>query len=312
MMMRKQNICALLLAMAGCTASQAQMITFEESTLPQVGVWDTWDESPFRTGRLQGNCQVVANPFRDDTNPSAHVLGCQRSLYGSNTYGARVVLPPEMLFELTPAEQYLHVSIHKPVAGRCLLVVLGKRTDEAWAHQSLEVAQSTRLALNTATPGQWTDVVFPMKGAGGIKAHSVVIVFDCESPHRLTEPFVAYIDNIHLGEAAPQQATAQQTDTLKGDGTVLVTNSQRNGEVLLADGTPFNAGFRHKSGTPLKVKGVGEQGFVCTAIIVHHGPGRTKQTTFEQKDFLPDGSLVIPGNLFTDEVVIEGVMTEKK
>lgn len=220
--MRTKNICALLLAMAGCTASQAQMITFEESTLPQVGVWDTWDESPFRTGRLQGNCQVVANPFRDDTNPSAHVLGCQRSLYGSNTYGARVVLPPEMQFELTPAEQYLHVSIHKPVAGRCLLVVLGKRTDEAWAHQSLEVAQSTRLALNTATPGQWTDVVFPMKGAGGIKAHSVVIVFDCESPHRLTEPFVAYIDNIHLGEAAPQQATAQQTGTPKGDGTVLV------------------------------------------------------------------------------------------
>ena len=35
---------------------------------------------------------MVANPFRDDTNPSAHVLGCQRSLYGSNTYGARVVL----------------------------------------------------------------------------------------------------------------------------------------------------------------------------------------------------------------------------
>ena len=123
---------------------------------------------------------------------------------------------------------------------------------------------------------------------------------------------MAYIDNIHLGEAAPQQATAQQTGTPKGDGTVLVTNSQRNGEVLLADGTPFNAGFRHKSGTPLKVKGVGEQGFVCTAIIVHHGPGRTMQTTFEQKDFLPDGSLVIPGNLFTDEVVIEGVMTEKK
>lgn len=311
-MMRHRCICSALLALAGCWPAGAQVITFEQAPLPQVRVWDAWADSPFRTGRLQGNCQVVPNPFRDAGNPSAHVLGCQRSLYGSNMYGARVTLPREMQFELTPQERYLHVRIHKPVAGRCLLVVLGRHTDEAWAHQREDVVQSTRLALNEATPGQWSDVVFPVKGAGGVQAHSLVVVFDCESPHRLAEPFVAYMDDIRLGDAAPQDETARLPSAGKADGTVLVTNSQRNGEVLLADGRPFGAGYRHPAGQPLRVKGVGEQGFVCTAIIVHHGVGGTLATEFNQDDFQPDGTLVIPGDLLTDDVVIEGVMTERK
>lgn len=311
-MMTHNKIYALLLAMAGCLATEAQVITFEETAAPQVGVWDAWAESPFRTGRLAGNCQVVPNPYRDASNPSAQVLGCQRSLYGSNMYGARVVLPPAMQFELTPQEQYLHVRIHKPVAGRCLLMVLGKHTGQAWSHQSQEVIQSTRLAMNEAVPGEWTDVVFPMKGAGGIRAHSLVIAFDCESPHRLAEPFVAYMDDIRLGEAAPQGAPTALAGNGQTDGLVLVTNSQRNGEVLLSDGKPFNAGYRHPQGQPLRVKGVGEQGFTCTAIIVHHGPGRTLSTTFGQDSFQSDGTLVIPGNLLTGDVLIEGVMSERK
>lgn len=317
--MRGNKTCTLLLAMAGCLATEAQVITFEETPAPQVGVWDAWESSPFRTGRLAGNCRVVDNPYPDASNPSARVLGCQRSLHGSNLYGARVTLPPEMQFELAPKEQYLHVRIHKPVAGRCLLMVLGKHTGEGWSHQSGDVVQSTRLAMNEAVPGEWTDVVFSMKGAGGIRAHSLVIVFDCESPHRLDAPFVAYMDDIRLGVASPQAGVAApqasrsaKADAGQGDGMVLVTNSQRNGEVLLADGRPFNAGYRHPQGKPLRVKGVGEQGFTCTAIIVHHGPGRTLSTTFGQAAFQPDGTLVIPGDLLTGDVLIEGVMTERK
>ena len=311
--MKRKNISTLLVAMAWSLAANAQMITFEEAALPQVRVWDGWEQSPFRTGVLQGNCQVVANPFRDDANPSARVLGCQRSLYGSNMYGARVELPREMQFELTPPqEQYLHVRIHKPVAGRCMLVVLGRHTEPGWSHQSAEVVQSTRLALNEATPGQWSDVVFPMKGVGSVQAHSLVIVFDCESPHRLAEPFVAYMDDIRLGDAVPQESAKDNAGQGKSDGTVLVTNSQRNGEVLLADGTSFNAGYRHPVGQPLRVKGVGEQGFICTGIIVHHGPGRALTTEYKQQDFQPDGTLTIPGTLLTGDVLIEGVMTERK
>lgn len=310
--MRNIKTCALLLAMVSCGTIRAQVINFEESPALQVEVWDAWENSPFRTGKLMGNCQVVDNPYRDDTNPSAKVLGCQRSLYGSNMYGAKVALPREMQFELTPQEQYLHVQIHKPLAGRCMLLVLGKHTGQAWAHQSEEVVQSTRLAMNDAFPGEWTDVVFPMKGAGDIRAHSIVVVFDCESPHRLKEPFLVYMDNIRLGEAAPQKTAVGTANAGQHDGRVLVTNSQRNGEVLLADGKPFNAGYYHPSGTPLKVKGVGEQGFVCTAIIVHHGPGRTLSTTFGKSDFQPDGTLIIPADLLTGDILIEGVMTEQK
>ncbi|MGN0233813.1 MAG: hypothetical protein ACI4B5_05265 [Bacteroidaceae bacterium] len=309
---RLKIIGASLLMMAAGMPMGAQVITFEGPDQPQVGVWDAWEKSPFRTGLLQGNCRVVTNPLADDGNPSEHVLGCQRSLYGSNMYGARVDLPPQMQVELTPEEQYLHVSIHKPVAGRCLLVVLGRHEEPGWQHQGTDVVQSTRLSLNEAAPGRWTDVVFPMKGAGGVRASSIVIVFDCESPHRLAEPFVAYMDNIRLGDAVPQETAGADAGSADESGTVLVTNSQRNGEVLLPDGQPFNAGYRHPRGTPLCVKGVGEEGFVCTAVIVRYGPGGTLSRRFAREEFQPDGTLVIPGELITGDILIEGVMTERK
>ncbi len=161
----------------------------------------------------------------------------------------------------------------------------------------------------------------------GAEARSLVIVFDCESPHRLTEPFAAYLDNIRLGDAAPRLPGTADTpggDALHGEGdgvdagtaqdsgTVLVTNSQRNGEVLLSGGQPFNAGYRHPRRTPLCVKGVGEQGFTCTGIIVHHGPGRALSRLFTQEDFQDDGTLVIPASLLTGDILIEGIMTERK
>lgn len=325
MTIKRTTLWALLLAMQ--MPLSAQVITFEGDSLPHVGVWDAWKESPFRRGTLQGNCRVLANPLADEGNPSGHVLGCQRSLHGSNLYGARIDLPREMQFELTPEERYLHVGILKPLPGRCLLMVLGKHREADWRHQDDEVVQSSRLALNEAVPGRWTDVVFPMKGAGGIEARSLVIVFDCESPHRLTEPFAAYLDNIRLGDAdpllpgtadtpgmdaLPTDAWQADTGTAQDSGTVLVTNSQRNGEVLLSNGQPFNAGYRHPRRTPLCVRGVPEQGFTCTGIIVHHGPGRALSRLFTQEDFQDDGSLIIPASLLTGDILIEGIMTERK
>lgn len=300
-----------MLAMSVCMPVRAQVITFDESPRLVVGVWDAWADSPFTTGRLRGNCQVVDNPHRDDINPSAHVLGFQRSLLGSNMYGARVELPDDMQFELTPEEQYVHVSILTPQAGRSMLVVLGKHTHADWAHQSREVMQSTRLALNEARPGEWTDVVFPVKGVGGVRAYSLVVVPDCESPHLLSEPFAVYLDNIHLGDAVPQ-VSSSASGAGQTDGTVLVTNSQRNGEVLLADGRPFNAGYRHPQGQPLGVKGMGEEGFICTGIIVRYGPGYSQSRHFTRADFQPDGTLVIPATLLQGDVLIEGVMEERK
>lgn len=323
MMMKRFIIWAFVLLSVAVLPLRAQEITFEESPLPQVGVWDAWQESPFRTGLLPGNCQVVSNPFPSGENPSEHVLGCQRSLYGSNLYGARVILPEDKQFELTPREKYLHVLVHKPVAGRCMLLVLGKHEEPQWQHQSTDVVQLAQLSLTPAVPGQWSEVVFPIKGVGKVRATSVVIVFDCESPHRLSAPFVAYMDDIRLGDAVPQQVNPGDgalsrgdgrgnADTASAPGMVLVSNFQRNGEVLLSNGQPFNAGFRHPRRTPLRVKGVGEEGFTCTGIIVHHGPGGVFSRLFTQEDFLDDGSLIIPAELLEGDILIEGVMTERK
>ena len=63
-----------------------------------MGVFDTWENSPFRTGVLTGNVKVVNNPNKanDDIigqiNPSEKVLAFQRSRFGSNTFGVRVEL----------------------------------------------------------------------------------------------------------------------------------------------------------------------------------------------------------------------------
>ncbi|MGN1256940.1 MAG: hypothetical protein ACI4UA_07235 [Bacteroidaceae bacterium] len=196
--MKRFIIWAFLLTLTAGLPLRAQEINFEERSLPRVSVWDAWQESPFCSGLLTGNCQVVGNPFPSAGNPSKHVLGCQRSLYGSNLYGARVDLPDDKQFELTPQEKYLHVLLHKPVAGRCMLVVLGKHEEPGWEHQRPDVVQSARLSLNQAVPNQWSEVVFPIKGVGKVRATSVVIVFDCESPHRLSAPFVAYMDDIRI------------------------------------------------------------------------------------------------------------------
>ena len=131
------------------------------------------------------------------------------------------------------------------------------------------------------------------------------------------------MDNIRLGDAVPQQVNPGDgalsrgdgrgnADTASAPGMVLVSNFQRNGEVLLSNGQPFNAGFRHPRRTPLRVKGVGEEGFICTGIIVHHGPGGVLSRLFTQEDFLDDGSLIIPAELLEGDILIEGVMTERK
>ena len=77
-------------ALAGTSlAANAQTIGFETDDYAALGVYDTWESSPFRTGALQGNVKVLDNHLSNaETNASAKILGVQRSIYGSNTFGA--------------------------------------------------------------------------------------------------------------------------------------------------------------------------------------------------------------------------------
>lgn len=60
-------------------AVQAQTITFETEDYAALGVYDTWEASPFRTGELSGNVAVVDNHLKTaDGNNSDKILGMQR------------------------------------------------------------------------------------------------------------------------------------------------------------------------------------------------------------------------------------------
>lgn len=167
-----------------------------------LGVFDTWEASPFRTGKLEGNVAVVDNPTLDEldpltgnpVNPSKSVLAFQRSRFGSNTFGARIVLQQPVA--LTPKPLYIHAWVRSPKAGRVLIAGLGKRKERT--KQVDDVVQVAEITTSPLEVNQWREIVVPAAANKGVELHSLVIVPDCESPHDLKEDFVAYIDNVSI------------------------------------------------------------------------------------------------------------------
>lgn len=313
------RIFAALMMLPSMVAWAQTKVTFEDAAgdFASVGVYDFWEASPFSTGKLQGNCKVVNNPFMlDGANASSRVLGFQRSLYGSNLYGARIDLKENQRFVLTNKTQYVHVLLHKPCEGRVMLMGLGKHNTNEWAHQKTDVVQFSQLATNQASVNAWCDMVFPVKGAGNIDIYSLVVVVDCESPHRLTAPFVAYIDDIEVNEESASRlqpktdSQAGKEESREGD-YVIITNSQRNGDVVLADGSRLD-NYRHIAGNPLKIKSVPEKGFKCGGIRLIHGKQNRQSIVYGPEKFDKDGTFTIPGEVLDGNVVIEGLMIENK
>ncbi len=182
-------------------ATAQTKVDFEDaSSYKAVGVYDTWEESPFRTGKLKGNAAVIDNFLNEANdegivpNGSSKIAGVQRSRFGGNMFGLRVDLNEP--FEITPTYKYVHVLIHKPVEGNVMLVGLGKRKDRTG--QSNDVEQFWVKSNTTIAAGKWCEAVFPVKGNTGVEIHSLVVVPDCSSPNTLTDDFVAYIDDIEV------------------------------------------------------------------------------------------------------------------
>ena len=151
-------------ALALPLAASAQTVTlptldFESTAWQSLGVFDTWEASPFRTGALTGNCALLSNPTTGElnpidgtpVNPSAKVLAVQRSRYGSNTFGARITL--NQPFDLTPTPKYVHAWIHTPKAGRAMIIGLGKRKDRPG--QSDEVVQFAQITGSALEADKW-------------------------------------------------------------------------------------------------------------------------------------------------------------
>ena len=240
--MKLKNIFALA-ALALPMSMAAQSIHFEEQDYKQLGVYDTWEESPFRTGKLKGNYKVIDNHLTEvdeqlgfAINDSKKILAVQRSRFGSNTFGVRIDL--NETFELTQQTRYIHLLIHRPYNGRVMVIGLGKRQDRT--EQSPETEQFASIS-NLNVPGnRWSEVVVPMVGNGGIDIYSLVIVPDCESPHHYTEDQVCYIDNIEINDISTPEFSL--TDyPINFEETEVITRDDRyfSGVTLSgsADGT---------------------------------------------------------------------------
>ncbi len=214
---------------------KAQSITFEDnSQYTAISVYDTWEQSPFRTGAISDISRYVAIVDNPDTevnevlgeapNPSAKVLAVQRSRYGSNTFGARIDLPEPI--QLGTATKYVHVMLYRPVGetGGVLLTALGKRTD--WPYQSKEAEQLWVKSSSDVVEGKWNDVVFAITTNPNVELHSLVVVPDLDSPHNRTSDFVAYIDEVEVNNSASPRFTLS-TYPINFDKTQTYTRTDR-------------------------------------------------------------------------------------
>lgn len=201
----KQYIALAALTMP-LAASAQSVIDFETSTTQgaSVSVFDTWESSPFRTGKLKGNIKVIDNPFKvvdeitGNGNQSDKVLAFQRSRFGSSTFGARVELAKPLA--LTPKTQYVHVKIYTPKAEKIMLFALGKRADRA--DQSKDVVQVEANCISSIKANKWCDAVFAISSASGVNIHSFLIIPDLQSTHNLAQDFAVYVDDIEVNNTS--------------------------------------------------------------------------------------------------------------
>lgn len=201
----KQYIAFAALTMP-LVASAQSVIDFETDATKgaSVSVFDTWENSPFRTNKLNGNIKVIDNPFKvvdeitGNGNKSDKVLAFQRSRFGSSTFGARVELSEPLA--LTPKTQYVHVKIYTPKTGNIMLFALGKRADRT--DQSKDVVQVEANCISSVKANKWCDAVFAISSAPGVNIHSFLIIPDLQSTHDLDQDFAVYVDDIEVNNTS--------------------------------------------------------------------------------------------------------------
>lgn len=195
-------------------AAQAQTITFDSDDYKAVGVYDSWEESPLRDGRISPAVKVIPNHLNEYTtlsgikpNETANIVGFQRSIYGSNRTGLRVDL--KETFRLTKETRYVHVMINRPanITTPMMLITLGKRSERA--DQSPDVEQTWTVRTTETNADGWTELVFGIKGfsyadptKNGIDIHSLVFVPDVSNRSEADEDFVCYFDQIVVNESS--------------------------------------------------------------------------------------------------------------
>ena len=199
------KIYTLALSALSLAAAAQTSVTFDTQDYKSVGVYDTWEESPFRTGTLEGNAQVINNCFNNTgagiSNKTTKILGVQRSRFGSNTFGVRVDLNSPL--STSETTKYVHVLVYKPNTSKVMLVGLGKRV--SFTEEPTDIEQFWVESNYSMTANRWCDMVFPIKTVTGVKVYSFVIVPDLASPHALTQDYACYIDQIEVNSSSSQR-----------------------------------------------------------------------------------------------------------
>lgn len=250
------KIYTLALSALSLAAAAQTSVTFDTQDYKNVGVYDTWEESPFRTGTLEGNAQVIDNCFNNTgagiSNKTTKILGVQRSRFGSNTFGVRVDLNSPL--STSETTKYVHVLVYKPNTSKVMLVGLGKR--ESFTEEPTDIEQFWVESNYSMTANRWCDMVFPIKTVTGVKVYSFVIVPDLASPHALTQDYACYIDQIEVNSSS-----SQRRGPFTSDGGTVTPDPEPTDEVYSVnfDKTQTNTresssskGIRYLKGISLK------------------------------------------------------------
>ena len=249
----------------GLTAKAQTTITFDSEDYKAIGVYDMWEESPFRTGKLEGNAGVASNPSTtaDEVlgvapNTTKKVLAFQRSRYASNAYGVRIDLKEPI--RVTKNLQYIHVMTYlkdKPADSRMMVIGLGKRLEESWSWQTGEEEQfwSTTTA-NVKPKDGWQDIVVSFKGFSyskeenansGIDIYSLVIVPDLRTPQADAGDWVAYFDEIVVDNNPDKRfSTEQYALTHDEEAAASRTDRALNKVGLTSEGKTYESVARNR------------------------------------------------------------------
>ena len=243
--MKKNIILSAALMFFGLTAKAQTTITFDAEDYKAIGVYDMWEESPFRTGELEGNAGVALNPstMPDEVlgvapNSTEKVVAFQRSRYASNAYGVRIDLKEPI--RVTKQLQYIHVMTYlkdKPTASRMMVIGLGKRLEDSWSWQTGEEEQFWSLTSTSVEPKDgWQDIVVSFKGFSyskeenansGIDIYSLIIVPDVRTPQADAEDWVAYFDEIVV-DNNPNKRFSTEQYALTYDKEAAMTRDDRS------------------------------------------------------------------------------------
>lgn len=199
-----------------------------------------------------------------------------------------------------------------------MLIGLGKRSD--LVGEPTDVEQFWVLSQQPVTPHQWEDAVFTCHTAPGVEIHSLVLVPDAESTHHLKADFAAFVDQIAVMPTASPRfqrpLSIQSILPAETPDQVTITDSQRNGDVLDAEGRPL--GFLIAYGRPFTVKLRPENGFAHDGLRVRHGyaldgePVVGGQTVWREERVprsavSPDGLFTIPSEWVDGNIRVEGI-----